>query len=134
MIENPADCGDTAGMAWWPRFEDHAPLWLMPKMRRAAMTTGAGMLTLTQCASGAPVRMYTTLAYAPGMHAHVGELTAAVCSHEEEQHTHRAHGRDGEGRARASAAAAYPHAMNVAVAKAILAATGCTPTPSSENE
>eukprot|EP00965_Chrysotila_dentata_P243544 6205473-Pleurochrysis_carterae.AAC.1 len=35
MVENPADCGDADGLAWWPRFRDHAPLWLLPRMRDA---------------------------------------------------------------------------------------------------
>eukprot|EP00965_Chrysotila_dentata_P038971 1295013-Pleurochrysis_carterae.AAC.1 len=42
MIENPADCGDPDGAAWWPRFRDHAPLWQLPRMRAAlAATEGA---------------------------------------------------------------------------------------------
>eukprot|EP00965_Chrysotila_dentata_P106286 3510456-Pleurochrysis_carterae.AAC.1 len=27
IIENPADCGEAGGLAWWPRFADHAPIW-----------------------------------------------------------------------------------------------------------
>eukprot|EP00965_Chrysotila_dentata_P171947 5674614-Pleurochrysis_carterae.AAC.1 len=29
-LENPADCGDAEGPAWWERFAEHAPIWLLP--------------------------------------------------------------------------------------------------------
>eukprot|EP00965_Chrysotila_dentata_P139094 4599715-Pleurochrysis_carterae.AAC.1 len=41
-VENPADCGDASGPAWWPRMADHAPLWLLPCMREATAATSAG--------------------------------------------------------------------------------------------
>eukprot|EP00965_Chrysotila_dentata_P094280 3116787-Pleurochrysis_carterae.AAC.1 len=28
-VKNPADYGDAAGPAWWPRMADHAPLCLL---------------------------------------------------------------------------------------------------------
>eukprot|EP00965_Chrysotila_dentata_P190855 6174152-Pleurochrysis_carterae.AAC.1 len=49
-LENPADCGDAAGPAWWPRMADHAPIWLLPRMREALETAGAGSVTFAQCA------------------------------------------------------------------------------------
>eukprot|EP00965_Chrysotila_dentata_P135306 4473938-Pleurochrysis_carterae.AAC.1 len=54
----------------------------------------------------------------------MGALAAATCTHGEDGHAQVAHGRDAQGKARAAAAAAYPPPMNVALAKALLAATG----------
>eukprot|EP00965_Chrysotila_dentata_P086598 2859417-Pleurochrysis_carterae.AAC.1 len=40
MIENPADCGNPGGVAWWPRFRDHGPLWKLPRVCAALKATG----------------------------------------------------------------------------------------------
>eukprot|EP00965_Chrysotila_dentata_P089989 2969885-Pleurochrysis_carterae.AAC.1 len=103
MIENPADCGDPDGAAWWLRSRDHAPLWQLPRMRAALAATGGAMVTAK---------------------AHAGALEAAACTHGEDGHAQVAHGRDAAGRARATAAAAYPPQMNAALAEALLAAPG----------
>eukprot|EP00965_Chrysotila_dentata_P017115 568330-Pleurochrysis_carterae.AAC.1 len=41
FVENPADCGEAGGAAWWPAFASHAPLWLYPPVRAALEETGA---------------------------------------------------------------------------------------------
>eukprot|EP00965_Chrysotila_dentata_P155682 5145205-Pleurochrysis_carterae.AAC.1 len=122
MVENPADCGDRSGAAWWPRFDEHAPLWLLPRERAALEKTRAGLVTFAQCALGAPARKFYTVAFSPSMRAHVSALEAASCTHGEGGHQQVAHGRDEAGRARAPAAAACPPHMNVVLAEALLAA------------
>eukprot|EP00965_Chrysotila_dentata_P124438 4112882-Pleurochrysis_carterae.AAC.1 len=77
MVENPADCGDKNGAAWWPRFKDHAPLWLFPRMRDALDTAGAEIVTIAQCAFDAPTRKYTTLACSADVRAHAAALESA---------------------------------------------------------
>eukprot|EP00965_Chrysotila_dentata_P004651 151553-Pleurochrysis_carterae.AAC.1 len=44
-VENPADCGEVGGAAWWPRMADHAPLWLLPRIQNALAESGAGRVT-----------------------------------------------------------------------------------------
>eukprot|EP00965_Chrysotila_dentata_P004512 146662-Pleurochrysis_carterae.AAC.1 len=63
-MENPADCGDAGGLAWWPRFASHAPIWLLPVVRDALGRAGAGYVTFAQCALGGQARKYTTVAHA----------------------------------------------------------------------
>eukprot|EP00965_Chrysotila_dentata_P169334 5592073-Pleurochrysis_carterae.AAC.1 len=70
MVENPADCGDPTGAAYWRRFRSHAPLWLYPRMRDTLEAEHAHFLTCAQCAFGAPIRKYTTLAFSTSMEAH----------------------------------------------------------------
>eukprot|EP00965_Chrysotila_dentata_P161871 5345892-Pleurochrysis_carterae.AAC.1 len=48
-IKNPADCGDEKGMAWWPRFRDHAPLWRFSLIRDALAATRAVWETPVRC-------------------------------------------------------------------------------------
>eukprot|EP00965_Chrysotila_dentata_P161560 5336253-Pleurochrysis_carterae.AAC.1 len=105
MVENPAVCGDPTGVAWWPRFAEHAPLWLYPPMRSALDAADAESVTFAQCALGAEARKYTTVAMSADLAHHVGELRRAVCTHGTEGHAAVAHGRDAHGRARATAAA-----------------------------
>eukprot|EP00965_Chrysotila_dentata_P148978 4920427-Pleurochrysis_carterae.AAC.1 len=112
MVENPANCGDRSGVAWWPRFDDHAPLWLLPRVSAALEKTRAGKMTFVQYALGAPAGKYTTVAFSPSARAHLSALETAVCTHGEGGHQQVAHGRDEAGRARAAAAAAYPLRMN----------------------
>eukprot|EP00965_Chrysotila_dentata_P235941 6201047-Pleurochrysis_carterae.AAC.1 len=59
-VENPADCGDPSGVAWWPKFASHAPLWVFPAVREALQRTRAGSVTFAQCALGAAARKFTT--------------------------------------------------------------------------
>eukprot|EP00965_Chrysotila_dentata_P031005 1032473-Pleurochrysis_carterae.AAC.1 len=66
-MENPADCGNSGGPAWWPRMADHAPIWLMPCIRDALLDAGADAVTFAQCALGAKARKYTTVAHAPSL-------------------------------------------------------------------
>eukprot|EP00965_Chrysotila_dentata_P083311 2748315-Pleurochrysis_carterae.AAC.1 len=63
-LENPADCGDPASPAWWPRMADHAPIWLLPRMREVLQEAGAGTVTFAHCALGARARKFTTVAHA----------------------------------------------------------------------
>eukprot|EP00965_Chrysotila_dentata_P235987 6201078-Pleurochrysis_carterae.AAC.1 len=97
-IENPADCGEVRGVAWWPRFASHPPV------------------TFAQCALGAAVRKSTTIATAPGMRVYAGRLVEAQCTHGTGAHGGVAHGRDADGAPQARAAAAYPAEMNAAIA------------------
>eukprot|EP00965_Chrysotila_dentata_P101589 3354198-Pleurochrysis_carterae.AAC.1 len=86
MVENPADCGDKGGPAWWPRFDDHAPLWLFSRIHAALEETHAHRVTFAQCALGAPARKFTAVAYSPNARTHVGALEVAVCTHGEGGH------------------------------------------------
>eukprot|EP00965_Chrysotila_dentata_P100433 3318969-Pleurochrysis_carterae.AAC.1 len=61
MLENPADCGDPDGIAYWPRFRHHAPLWRFPSIRAELEDAHAHTLTCAQCALGAATRKFTTL-------------------------------------------------------------------------
>eukprot|EP00965_Chrysotila_dentata_P017434 579258-Pleurochrysis_carterae.AAC.1 len=122
MVENPADCGDPDGEAWWPRFSAHAPLWVYPPMAAALRDLGAAQTTCAQCAWGSHARKLTTLAFAGSMAEHAEPLREARCAHREHGHPQVAYGRDEWGRARAGAAAAYPPGMNVALARMLLSA------------
>jgi hypothetical protein len=51
-LENPADRGDRSSKAWWPKYADHAPLWLVPCIRDAISDAGASIRTFAQCAFG----------------------------------------------------------------------------------
>eukprot|EP00965_Chrysotila_dentata_P021510 712560-Pleurochrysis_carterae.AAC.1 len=111
-VENPADCGDPGGAAWWPCFASHAPLWTFPAIQSALQRTRAELVTFAQCALGADTRKFTTVAVSPTVAPHAGRLRAAQCTHGVEGHRAVAHGRDAQGRPRAKAAAAYPPQMN----------------------
>eukprot|EP00965_Chrysotila_dentata_P057835 1917564-Pleurochrysis_carterae.AAC.1 len=76
-VENPADCGDPDGAAWWPRFASHAPLWVFPAMRSALQRTRAELITFAQCALGADSRKYTTIAASRAAAPHAERLKAA---------------------------------------------------------
>eukprot|EP00965_Chrysotila_dentata_P191437 6174527-Pleurochrysis_carterae.AAC.1 len=84
----------------------------MPSVRAALAEAGAEKVTFAQCALGAPVRKYTTVACAPGLREGLGELERAQCTHGTGGHPEVAHGRTAEGAARAARAAAYPRRMN----------------------
>eukprot|EP00965_Chrysotila_dentata_P085535 2821514-Pleurochrysis_carterae.AAC.1 len=73
-LENPADCGDPRGLAWWPRFAEHAPLWLLPIMQEALGRAGAEYVTFAQCALGAATRKYTTVACAASLRPRLRQL------------------------------------------------------------
>eukprot|EP00965_Chrysotila_dentata_P126844 4195782-Pleurochrysis_carterae.AAC.1 len=101
---------------------DHAPLWLLPRIRDALAESGAGRVTFAQCALGARARKYTTVAHAPELAPLMGELLAAQCTHGGDRHPEVAYGRDQAGRALAAQAAAYPYGMNEALATALVGA------------
>eukprot|EP00965_Chrysotila_dentata_P001678 55498-Pleurochrysis_carterae.AAC.1 len=65
---------------------DHAPLWLLPRMRAVLTATGAGSVTFAQCALGARVRKYTTIAHARALGPFLGALARARCTHGPEAH------------------------------------------------
>eukprot|EP00965_Chrysotila_dentata_P196027 6177341-Pleurochrysis_carterae.AAC.2 len=117
MLENPADCGDATSPAWWPRMADHAPLWLLPCMRAALTAAGADSVTFAQCALGARVRKYTTIAHAHALDPFLVTQAHARCVHGPEAHPEAAYGRDQAGRALAAQSAAYPPGMNDALAE-----------------
>eukprot|EP00965_Chrysotila_dentata_P123887 4094889-Pleurochrysis_carterae.AAC.1 len=77
---------------------------------------GAAFVTFAQCAFGAQVRKYTTLACAAALRGELRPFAEARCTHGPEGHDEVAHGRDEGGRARAARAAAYPPGMNAALA------------------
>eukprot|EP00965_Chrysotila_dentata_P010435 339990-Pleurochrysis_carterae.AAC.1 len=53
----------------------------MPEVQDAMGTTGAGFITLAQCALGARVRKYTTVAHARALREWMGSLERAQCTH-----------------------------------------------------
>eukprot|EP00965_Chrysotila_dentata_P244268 6205870-Pleurochrysis_carterae.AAC.1 len=89
-------------------------------MREALEESRAHYLTCAQCALGSLARKYTTLAFSPGLEAHVRRLREARCTHGVDGHPAVAHGRDEHGAARAAATAAYPAGMNEAIADALI--------------
>ena len=121
-VENPVDRADEAGRGrwYWPSKADHAPLWRMPCMRAALELTGARTATFPQCALGAAVQKYTTLAFSPSLETSLGALRGLACGHAE--HAQVAYGRDARGQSRAEAAAAYPQPMCEAIATGLVAA------------
>ena len=118
-LENPADRGDRDSPAWWPKFNDHAPIWLNTAVARALREVGASKRTFAQCSFGAPTQKYTTIAHTPDMDEAMAPLDSMACRHGNEPHQQRAHGRDRHGRSRAAEAAAYPPRMNDFLAEAI---------------
>eukprot|EP00965_Chrysotila_dentata_P106292 3510654-Pleurochrysis_carterae.AAC.1 len=89
----------------------------MPTMRCALERAGAARMTFAQCAFGAQVRTYTTLACAGALRRRLEAFDAVRCVHGERGHAEVAHGRDAEGRPRAARTAAYPARMNDALAE-----------------
>jgi hypothetical protein len=120
MVENPADRGDRESPAWWERYADHAPLWLVPAMAAALTAAGAGAITFAQCAFQAAVQKWTTVAHAPCLGQALAELSARRCEHGRVAHEARASGRAPDGTSRSAAAAAYPPAMNEFIAGALV--------------
>eukprot|EP00965_Chrysotila_dentata_P179533 5928663-Pleurochrysis_carterae.AAC.1 len=51
-VENPEDCGDREGVAWWEQFADHAPLWMFPAMRDALEGAGEERVTFATVRAG----------------------------------------------------------------------------------
>eukprot|EP00965_Chrysotila_dentata_P085142 2808897-Pleurochrysis_carterae.AAC.1 len=96
-MENPADCGDARGPAWWPRMADHAPLWLLPRVRQAMQMAEAQTVTFAQCALGARARKYTTLANGRALSPFLGQLRDARCTHGADANPEVAYGRDQAG-------------------------------------
>eukprot|EP00965_Chrysotila_dentata_P153121 5060005-Pleurochrysis_carterae.AAC.1 len=60
---------------------DHAPLWLLPRVRDALEVAAANSVTFAQCALWARARKYTTLAHSGAMTPYVDELRRATCTH-----------------------------------------------------
>ena len=60
-IENPADRGDVESDAYWPKYANHGPMWLMPAMQLLSDVVQPFSVTFPQCALGAAVQKYTTL-------------------------------------------------------------------------
>ena len=120
LLENPADRGDSLSPASWPKYRDHAPLWLMPHIAEAIHSAGASLHTFAQCYFQSPWQKYTTIAASAGLSqaAHAA-FDHATCPHGNEGHSAVAFGRDREGRSRAARAAAYPRAMNISIARVI---------------
>ena len=118
-LENPADRGDKRSAAWWPKFADHAPIWLNAHIAAALEAADATTRTFAQCSFGAPVQKYTTIAHSAELREAMEPLGAMGCAHGTEPHEQRAHGRDGAGRSRAAQAAAYPPRMNDFIAEAV---------------
>ena len=120
-LENPADRGLNTSVAWWRRYADHAPLWLMEDIARVLRATGASLRTFAQCAFQAKVQKYTTIAHSTSMDAWLHDLDARGCDHGTAKHEEVAHGRADDGSSRSAAAAAYPPAMNAYLAEKIAA-------------
>eukprot|EP00965_Chrysotila_dentata_P026980 895505-Pleurochrysis_carterae.AAC.1 len=95
----------------------------MPEVQDAMGAAGAGFTTFAhQCALGARVRKYTTVAHAPALRGWMGSLERAQCAHGDGGHVEVAHGRDASGAARTPLTAAYPRRMNELLAEALTAA------------
>ena len=118
-LENPADRGDRLSPAWWPKYSDHAPIWLNAHVAAAIAAAGATKRTFAQCSFGAPWQKYTTIAHSAELCEAMAPLDDMGCTHGDVPHEHHAHGRDSEGRGRAAQAAAYPPRMNEFIAEAI---------------
>ena len=118
-LENPADRGDRLSPAWWPKYSDHAPIWLNAHVAAAIAAAGATKRTFAQCSFGAPWQKYTTIAHSAELCEAMAPLDDMGCTHGDVPHEHHAHGRDSEGRGRAAQAAAYPPSMNEFIAEAI---------------
>lgn len=117
-LENPADRGDPNSKAWWPRYADHAPLWVQPAVADAIAATGASRRTFAHCAFGAKEQKWTTIAHAAALDGELQGLDGRACLHGTERHEAVAHGRFADGSSRAAAAAAYPEAMDIFLAVA----------------
>lgn len=120
-LENPADRGDRASPAWWPRHADHAPIWLVPCIRDAVCDAGGKLRTFAQCSFGADVQKWTSIAHSPSLSQWMADLDERGCQHGFERHIQQAHGRAPDGSSRSAASAAYPSALNEFLASALAA-------------
>ena len=85
-LENPADRGDPNSKAWWPRYADHAPLWVQPAVADAIAATGASRRTFAHCAFGAKEQKWTTIAHAAALDGELQGLDGRACLHGTERH------------------------------------------------
>ena len=122
LLENPADVGDEGGPAWWPRKRKCCPIWLVPYIADAIRESGGRKVDFAQCAFGAKVRKWTTIAYAEGAEAWLAPFMGKGCVHGFDAHEEQASGRDEDGVSRSEKAAAYPPDMCEALATALLGA------------
>ena len=118
-LENPADRGDRTSPAWWPPFANHAPIWISPAIRCAVRDAGGVMRTFAQCAFGAAVQKWTSIAHSPSLSTDLVGLDAHSCPHGRLQHEQQAHGLAPDGSFLSAAAAAYPPQMNEYLANAL---------------
>ena len=120
-LENPADRGNRDSKAWWPRYADHAPLWVQPRVADAIQAAGASVRTFAHCAFGAKEQKWTSIAHAAALDTVLCALDDRPCSHGTERHDAVAHGRFADGTSRSAASAAYPEAMDVFLGAAFTA-------------
>ena len=118
-LENPADRGDKASRAWWPKHADHAPIFLTKAIADAIRTTTASSRTFAQCAFEAKVQKWTTIIHSSNLDGVLGGLDQRICRHGTEAHEMSAHGLAPDGSSNSAAAAAYPNEMNEYLADAV---------------
>ena len=119
-IENPADRGVEGSPAYWRRHSDHGSFWRLPEVQDLRLVQH----TFAQCAFGAEVQKFTTIACTRDLDAQLHGLSLRQCTHGFRGHPQVAHGRDQWGRGRANMAAAYPAAMCAYLADAMAAWVG----------
>ena len=121
MVENPAARnGPPHGhaAAKWNKYSDHGALWHTRWARRVPLV----QYTMAQCAMGASVQKYTTIAVTRAAAEACKGLEEAQCVHQGKQHDQIAHGRNMDGGSRSEQAAAYPAKMNAFLASALFVA------------
>jgi hypothetical protein len=119
MIENPADRGGSpdANPAYWRQKAARGSLW----RTSAARSVPLHLFTFAQCAFGAPVQKWTTVACSGDAQDALTLLSLYPCKHGTGRHPTIAQGRDESGASRSAAAAAYPTRLNAFIAAAIAA-------------
>ena len=120
FLENPADRGSTDPQDKHLFIDSrHAPMWLMPGVRRLQEVTDAELITFSQCLLGSIYQKYTSVLCSPEMAYQLRHWNALRCPHA--RHPRQAGGERGpDGKYLSHTSAAYPTEMNRQIAKAIV--------------
>lgn len=121
-VEHPADRSDPDTPAFW-KGVDHGSAWRLPSWQSSFSQPECRKFIIAQCAFGADVQKYTTIATLGKMSAAMDNLLDEICPHGRTRHKSVAHGRDEAGRSRSAPTATYPHHLAAALALGISAAS-----------
>ena len=115
-LENPADRGDRASDAYWPKYADHAPIFRSPRVQAAITVAKGRVRTFAQCYFLSAFQKYTSIGHAECLDEWMAALDEMTCEHGTLAHEQQAKGRRDDGSSLSEESAAYPEQMNAFIA------------------